>query len=75
MQGRLYNKYSQKEPDGILPRIREDGSVMDVSAGTAVMKDLEGCRQVPKKRIQGWGQGLTLAFLAEMLLTKNQVFG
>ncbi|AWB46507.1 glycoside hydrolase 105 family protein [Paenibacillus sp. CAA11] len=75
MQGRLYNKYSQKTIDGILSRIKEDGTVTDVSAGTAIMKDIEGYRNVPYKRIQGWGQGLALTFLAELLRTKENPFG
>lgn len=75
MQGRLYNKYSSRSLQGIISRISEDGTVTDVSAGTAVMNDLDGYRQVPKKRIQGWGQGLTLAYLAQILRTKNNPFG
>ncbi|MEF2966040.1 glycoside hydrolase family 88 protein [Paenibacillus sp. M1] len=75
MQGRLYAKYSQKALEGILSRIREDGTVADVSAGTAVMKNVDGYKEVAKKRIQGWGQGLALAYLAEVLRTKNNPFG
>ena len=75
MQGRLYNKYSNLALQGILSRIKEDGTVTEVSAGTAVMKDAEGYRQVPKKRIQGWGQGLTLAYLSQILRTKNNPYG
>lgn len=75
MRGRLYNKYTQKAIEGILARIKEDGTVMEVSAGTAVMNDIQGYRDVPCNRIQGWGQGLTLAFLAELLRTKANVYG
>ncbi len=75
MRGRLYNKYTQKAIEGILARIKEDGTVMEVSAGTAVMNDIQGYRDVPYNRIQGWGQGLTLAFLAELLRTKETVYG
>ncbi|WP_046216327.1 glycoside hydrolase family 88/105 protein [Paenibacillus wulumuqiensis] len=75
MQGRLYNKYSQKSIDGILSRIKDDGTVTGVSAGTAVMNDIDGYRQVPEKRIQGWGQGLTLTFLAQILRTKEDLYG
>ncbi len=74
-RGRLYNKYSQKAIDGILSRIKEDGTVTGVSAGTAVMNDIDGYRNVPEKRIQGWGQGLTLAFLAQILRTRQDVYG
>lgn len=45
-----------------------------VSAGTAVMKNAEGYKQVPYKRIQGWGQGLALTFLADVLRTKKRVY-
>jgi unsaturated rhamnogalacturonyl hydrolase len=71
-RGRLYNKYVNKSIRGILSRIAEDGTVTGVSAGTAVMNDAQGYKDVPYKRIQGWGQGLTLAFLAELL--KPQVW-
>jgi len=73
-RGRLYNKYVQKAMEGVLSRIAEDGTVTGVSAGTAVMKDAEGYKNVPAKRIQGWGQGLTLAFLAELLRAKNNPY-
>lgn len=66
-KGRIYNKYTQKAIDGILSKITSDGTVTGVSAGTAVMKDAAGYKGVPDKRIQGWGQGLTLAFLSELL--------
>ncbi|MGG6312552.1 glycoside hydrolase family 88/105 protein [Paenibacillus macerans] len=73
-QGRLYNKYTQRSITGILSRIKEDGTVAGVSAGTAVMNDIDGYRGVPAKRIQGWGQGLALAFLAGLLRTKEDAF-
>ena len=72
--GSLYNKYIQRSIDGILSQITEDGSVLNVSAGTAVMNDLQGYRDVAHKRVQGWGQGLALAFLAELLQSKKRVF-
>jgi unsaturated rhamnogalacturonyl hydrolase len=70
-RGKLYNKYVQKSMEGILAQIREDGSVMGVSAGTAVMHDANGYKEVPYKRVQGWGQGLVLAFLALLLKTQK----
>lgn len=73
-KGRIYNKYTQKALNGILARITEDGTVTGVSAGTAVMKDAAGYRGVPDKRIQGWGQGLTLAFLAGVLQTQHNPY-
>ncbi|MFC5652043.1 glycoside hydrolase family 88 protein [Paenibacillus solisilvae] len=72
--GTLYNKYVNRSIGGILERISEDGSVLDVSAGTAVMRDIEGCRGVSHKRVQGWGQGLALVFLADLLRTKGRVY-
>ncbi|WP_138751158.1 glycoside hydrolase family 88/105 protein [Paenibacillus sinopodophylli] len=72
--GSLYNKYIQRSIAGILSRITDDGSVMNVSAGTAVMNDQQGYRDVAHKRVQGWGQGLALAFLAELLNAKKRVF-
>jgi len=72
--GSLYNKYIQRSIEGILSQITEDGAVLNVSAGTAVMNDLQGYREVAHKRVQGWGQGLALAFLAELLNSKKRVF-
>lgn len=73
-KGRIYNKYTQKSIDGILAKITEDGTVTSVSAGTAVMKNAAGYRGVPDKRIQGWGQGLTLTFLAEVLKIRSNPY-
>lgn len=66
-RGRLYNKYVNRSVRGILSRIRADGTVAGVSAGTAVMRDVQGYKDTSEKRIQGWGQGLTLAFLSSLL--------
>ncbi|MDA3959090.1 glycoside hydrolase family 88 protein [Oceanispirochaeta sp.] len=63
----LHSKYVQKALTGILENISNDGRVLNVSAGTAVMNDREGYFNVPKEWIQGWGQGLALAFLADLL--------
>jgi len=63
----IYYKYVEKAYNGIVANIAEDGRVMNVSAGTAVMKDSEGYKAIPKKRIQGWGQGLALSFLCKLL--------
>ena len=63
----LHAKYVQKALKGILENISEDGRVLNVSGGTAVMRDREGYRGVPKEWIQGWGQGLALAFLTAIL--------
>ena len=63
----LHTKYVQRTLDHLGEHISEDGRVLNVSGGTAVMKDREGYRNIPKVWIQGWGQGLALAFLAEVL--------
>jgi unsaturated rhamnogalacturonyl hydrolase len=63
----LHKKYLPKALDGICRNIAEDGTVKNVSAGTAVMIDIDGYKMVPVKRVQGWGQGLTLAFLSSVL--------
>ncbi|MGG4033916.1 glycoside hydrolase family 88 protein [Paenibacillus cisolokensis] len=72
--GTLYNKYIQKSIGGLLKQVTADGAVLNVSAGTAVMHDTEGYKNVSRKRIQGWGQGLALAFFAELLQSKNRVY-
>ncbi|MBQ9765356.1 MAG: glycoside hydrolase family 88 protein [Lachnospiraceae bacterium] len=66
----LHAKYVQKALEGILDNISEDGRVLNVSGGTAVMRDREGYCNVPKDWIQGWGQGLALAFLTAVISQK-----
>ncbi|WP_274650977.1 glycoside hydrolase family 88 protein [Paenibacillus humicola] len=66
----LYNPFIQKSITGVLSKIADNGTVTEVSAGTAVMKDRDGYRNTPNKRIQGWGQGLALAFLSSLLTYK-----
>ena len=63
----LHSKYVQKALEGILSNITEDGRVQNVSAGTAVMNDLEGYCKISRSWTQGWGQGLALAFLTAAL--------
>jgi unsaturated rhamnogalacturonyl hydrolase len=63
----LHRKYLDRAAAGIASQIGPDGSVLNVSGGTAVMPDLESYRRIPRKRVQGWGQGLTLAFLSALL--------
>jgi unsaturated rhamnogalacturonyl hydrolase len=67
----LHTKYVQKAYDGILSNITEDGRVLNVSAGTAVMNDREGYCNISKSWTQGWGQGLALAFLTGVLNSEN----
>ena len=63
----LHRKYVQKALEGVLANVAEDGRVMNVSGGTAVMKDREGYLGISKKWIQGWGQGMALALFAAVL--------
>ncbi|NLB90592.1 MAG: glycoside hydrolase 105 family protein, partial [Clostridiales bacterium] len=56
----LHRKYIGKTAQGLLHNITSDGRVLNVSGGTAVMKDQQGYRDIPKNWIQGWGQGLAL---------------
>lgn len=65
----LHTKYLNKSIRGLLANVSEDGKVMNVSGGTAVMRDKEGYRGIPKAWIQGWGQGLALAFFAKLLVS------
>jgi unsaturated rhamnogalacturonyl hydrolase len=63
----LHAKYLERATAGIVASIAGDGTVLGVSGGTAVMGDLEAYKRIPRKRAQGWGQGLTLAFLSALL--------
>ena len=63
----LHTGYAQKALDGVLDNIAPDGRVMNVSGGTAVMRDKDGYRSIPKVWAQGWGQGLALAQLTAAL--------
>ena len=68
----LYLKYINKTIRGLIDNnISEDGRVLNVSGGTAVMRDVEGYRGISKDWIQGWGQGLALAFLSGVLNYDN----
>lgn len=67
MQGNpLHGKYVQEAYEGIRSNIADNGRVLNVSAGTAVMNDIQGYLDIPKKWAQGWGQGLALAFLSAL---------
>ncbi len=63
----LYIKYINKSVKGVLDNITPEGRVLNVSGGTAVMKDREGYRNISRAWTQGWGQGLALAFLSAVL--------
>ncbi len=63
----LHVKYINKSVEGILQNISEEGRVLNVSGGTAIMKDREGYCGIPRVWTQGWGQGLALAFLSAVI--------
>ena len=63
----LHSKYINKAIEGILNNISSDGRVLNVSGGTAVMNDKDGYKNISRDWIQGWGQGLALAFFAAVL--------
>lgn len=63
----LHAKYINRAIDGMIQEIGCDGRVLHVSGGTAVMKDRDGYRNISRDWIQGWGQGLALAFFAAVL--------
>ncbi|WP_151736972.1 glycoside hydrolase family 88/105 protein [Paenibacillus tengchongensis] len=68
MQGNpLHGKYIRRALDGLLANIADNGRVLNVSGGTAVMNDLQGYLEIDRKWAQGWGQGLALAFLTAVL--------
>ena len=67
----LHIKYIDKSVKGILANISPEGRVLNVSAGTAVMRDRDGYRNISRRWTQGWGQGLALAFLAALLESEN----
>jgi len=65
----LHTKYLNKSIKGLLANVSEDGKVMNVSGGTAVMNDVESYCGISKDWIQGWGQGLALAFFSTLLIS------
>ena len=67
----LHIKYINKAIPGMLANVSPDGRVLNVSGGTAVMKDADGYRSISRDWIQGWGQGLALAFFAGVLNYDN----
>ena len=62
----LHAKCAARAYSGLLANIDEKGGVRNVSAGTAVLASRDDYRRVPRKRLQGWGQGLALAFLSAL---------
>ncbi len=62
----LHSKYIDKAIKGLLANISEDGRVLNVSGGTAVMNNVAGYQNISRDWMQGWGQGLALAFFAAL---------
>jgi unsaturated rhamnogalacturonyl hydrolase len=69
----LHGKYVQKALDGVLNNITGSGRVLNVSGGTAVMKDIDGYLSINRKWAQGWGQGLTLALFAAVMQNEKRL--
>ena len=69
----LHIKYINKSIRGMLDNVSADGRVLNVSGGTAVMKERDGYRNISRKWIQGWGQGMALAFFSDVLNYENIV--
>lgn len=67
----LHSRYVNKAIQGMLANVGKDGKVMNVSCGTAVMKDVEGYSTISRRWIQGWGQGLALAFFSLVLVSAD----
>ena len=65
----LHSKYINKAIKGLLANVSPDGRVLNVSGGTAVMNDADGYRNISRDWIQGWGQGLALAFFDKVLVS------
>jgi unsaturated rhamnogalacturonyl hydrolase len=63
----LHAKYVQKALDAVIANVSGAGRVMNVSGGTAVMKDIEGYIGIDRKWAQGWGQGLALTLLSAVI--------
>jgi Predicted unsaturated glucuronyl hydrolase involved in regulation of bacterial surface properties, and related proteins len=69
----LHSKYVQRALNATFNNIVDNGRVLNVSGGTAVMNDLEGYLNVDRKWAQGWGQGLALALLAAVIENQEVV--
>ncbi len=67
----LHARYINQAVRGILENVGRDGKVMNVSGGTAVMRNRSGYREISRRWIQGWGQGLALAFLSGVLISDS----
>jgi len=67
----LHRKHVERALEGLMRNIAPDGRVLNVSGGTAVMKDRESYHKISRDWITGWGQGLALAFLSAEIAEKK----
>jgi len=72
MNNPLHRKHVAAALEGVFKNISDDGRVLNVSGGTAVMKDREGYKAISRDWIQGWGQGLALAFLSAAYVSETK---
>ena len=67
IKGNVFHRaYVEGALSAVLENVSESGKVKNVSAGTAIMRDISGYREITRRWIQGWGQGLALAFLSQV---------
>lgn len=60
-----YLEIVDKMKDTLLKNVDEDGKVMNISAGTPVMRNEPEYNIICEHRIQLWGQGLALLYFSE----------
>lgn len=66
--GYLDKKYllcAEKGYKAVLRHITEEGTVLDVSAGTGIQNSIQEYNTIPRKSIMPWGQGITLLMLCQ----------
>ncbi|MNI05555.1 Unsaturated rhamnogalacturonyl hydrolase YesR [compost metagenome] len=66
--GYLDKKYllcAEKGYKAVLRQINEEGTVLDVSAGTGIQVSIQAYNFIPHDSIMPWGQGITLLMLSQ----------
>ncbi|MDQ0915361.1 glycoside hydrolase family 105 protein [Paenibacillus sp. V4I5] len=66
--GYLDKKYllcAEKGYEAVLRHITEEGTVLDVSAGTGIQNSIQEYNTIPRQSIMPWGQGITLLMLCQ----------